>query len=299
MPEPPDLVEPAIVEILARCTFDPAGTPVVCAVSGGADSLALLALAAAAGLRVTAVHVDHGLRPGSALEADVVAAAAARFGADFAARVIDLDDGPDLEQRARLARRQVLGPGALTGHTADDQAETVLINLLRGAGPAGLGAMRPGPDKPLLALRRTETADLCRRLGLTPVVDPSNDDRRFVRNRLRHEAIPLLADIAGRDVVPLLTRTAALGRSVGDDLDALAANLDPTDTRSLARQPPAVAVAALRRWLRDERGHPPTSAELARVLDVVHHRAAGCELRGGRRVYRSGGVLRLVPPAES
>jgi len=272
---------------------------VVCAVSGGADSLALLVLARAAGLGVTAVHVDHGLRPGSAAEADVVAAAAARFGAAFRAERVVIPPGASLEERARLARRAVLGPHALTGHTADDQAETVLVNLLRGAGPGGLAAMRPGPPHPLLALRRAETVALCRHLGLQPVADPSNDDRRFVRNRIRHEVLPLLADVSGRDPVPLLTRTADHARAVADDLDALAATLDPTGCRALRAAAPSVAGAALRRWLRDEHGHPPSTAELARVLAMVRNEARAAELAGGRRVSRSGGRLRLEQPPGS
>ena len=273
------------------------GRALVAAVSGGADSLALLVLARAAGLAVTAVHVDHGLRPGSAGEARVVAAAAARFGAGFRAERVTVAPGGDLEQRARDARRAVLGPAAMTGHTADDQAETVLINLLRGAGPAGLAAMRPGPTHPILDLRRSETAALCRALDLRPVEDPSNDDPRFVRNRVRHELLPLMADIGDRDPVPLLVRTAARAREVSDDLDGLAASVDPTDTATLRRQPPSVAAAALRRWLADERGHPPSAAELARVLAVVRHEAVACELSGRRRVARSGGRLRIEGPA--
>ncbi|MEM8922409.1 MAG: tRNA lysidine(34) synthetase TilS [Actinomycetota bacterium] len=282
-----------VAELLARCRFPPSGTAVVCAVSGGADSLCLLALAVAAGLEATAVHVDHGLREGSAAEADVVAEAAARFGAAFRAERVEVVDGGDLEQRARRARRRVLGPDALTGHTADDQAETLLINLLRGAGPTGLAAMAPGGTHPILSLRRSETVELCRRLGLRPVADPSNDDPRFVRNRVRHEVLPLLADVAGRDPVPLLTRTADHARELAGVVEALADGLDPTDTRALAAAPLPLSAAALRRWLRDGDGHPPSSAELDRVMAVVRHEATACELTGGRRVSRSGGRLRL------
>ncbi|MDQ3145596.1 MAG: tRNA(Ile)-lysidine synthetase, partial [Actinomycetota bacterium] len=128
--------------------------PVVAGVSGGADSLALLVLSVEAGCEVTAVHVDHGLRPGSGDEAGVVAEAAARWGAAFRAESTVVEPGPNLEARAREARRSALGDGAMTGHTLDDQAETVLLNLLRGAGADGLAAMAPGPGKPLLGLRR-------------------------------------------------------------------------------------------------------------------------------------------------
>ena len=261
--------------------------------SGGPDSLALLALAAAAGLSITAVHVDHGLRPGSADEAAVVAAAAHRFGARFRAEQVVVAPGPDLEQRARRARRSVLGSDAMTGHTADDQAETLLINLLRGAGPAGLAAMTPDHVHPILAIRRSETRQLCRELELDPVIDPSNDDPRFVRNRIRHELLPLMADISGRDPVPLLTRTADRCRAVQADIAAMADGIDPTDTRALVGHPPTVMAEALRRWLVDDRGHPPSSAELERVLAVVRHDAAACELSGRRRVSRHGGILRL------
>src|SRR4051794_34724120 len=137
-------------DLLPRCAFPGAGTAVTCAVSGGADSLALLALATAAGLQVTAVHVDHGLRPGSAMEAEVVAQSAKAFGARFRSERADVAPGPNLEARARAARYAVLPAGVFTGHTADDQAETVLLNLLRGAGLDGLAGIRRDGRRPLL-----------------------------------------------------------------------------------------------------------------------------------------------------
>ena len=118
--------------------------------SGGADSTALLALAVRAGLHVTAVHVDHGLRQGSSAEAAVVQANALRLNAAFRAERVDVQDGPNLEARAREVRYAVLPEDVLTGHTADDQAETVLVNLLRGASTSGLAAMRPGHRHPIL-----------------------------------------------------------------------------------------------------------------------------------------------------
>jgi tRNA(Ile)-lysidine synthase len=288
--------------LLPRCTFPPPGTEVDCAVSGGADSLALLVLAAAAGCRVTAVHVDHCLRPGSAAEADVVRAAADRFGARFSAVRAPVEPGPNLEARARAARLGALPPGALTGHTADDQAETVLLNLLRGAGLAGLAGM--GPERhPILGLRRSETAALCAALGLDPVVDPSNADPAVRRNRVRAEVLPLLADVAGRDVVPLLARTAALVREDAAWLAAAAGPLDPTDARALAAAPLPLARAAVRAWLRQDAGerHPPDAAAVDRVLAVARGEARAAEVGGGRRVARTAGRLRLAgdltPPA--
>ncbi len=289
----PPLV-PTEAKLLARCQFPAPGTEVVAGVSGGADSLALMVLAVAAGLEVTAVHVDHGLRPGSADEADCVAAAASRFGAAFRAEQVEVAAGPNLEERARQARRAALGPGAMTGHTQDDQAETVLINLLRGAAVPGMGAMQPGSTKPILALRRFETVQLCADLGLEPVEDPSNEDRRFVRNRVRHEVLPLLTDIAQRDAVPLLSRTADSAREAAAFVAASAQHLDPTDSRALAAADPLLARTRLRDWLRDEVGHPPTKAMLDRAMAVVRHDVIACDLVDGRRLERTGGRLRVV-----
>jgi tRNA(Ile)-lysidine synthase len=290
--------EPARAELealLARCDLPPAGTPVTCAVSGGADSLALLWLAAAAGCVPTAVHVDHGLRPGSDQEAAVVAAAAAAVGAGFASLRVDVPAGPNLEARARAARYAALPPGVLTGHTADDQAETVLLNLARGAGIDGLSGFAP-EGRPLRHLRHHETVAVCAAAGWEPVVDPTNVDPAFRRNRVRHELLPLLADIAARDVVPVLARQAAiLGEEVAL-LDELAADLDPTDARALAASPPVLARRAIRRWLRSgPELHPPDAAAVERVLAVARGDAVGCEVGGGRTVRRSRGRLSLDP----
>jgi tRNA(Ile)-lysidine synthase len=268
-------------------------------VSGGADSLALLVLAVAAGCAVTAVHVDHGLRPGSADEASVVAAAARRFGADFRSETVEVGEGPNLEARARAARHAVLGPGSATGHTADDQAETVLANLLRGAGVHGLAAMRAGPTHPLLGLRRSETVGLCRALGLDPVQDPSNCDPRFVRTRIRHQLVPLCSAIAGRDVVPVLARQAGVLAGDADLLDGLASLIDSSDAAALAHAPDAAARRSVRAWLTGEGPYPPPLDAVERVLAVARQERRATDVPGGRRVWRSGGRLSVsagTPP---
>src|ERR1700735_126956 len=142
--EGPGLPTTLVADLLSRCTLPPDGAALPGAVSGGADSLALLVLAAAAGCVVTAIHVDHGLRAGSEDEAEGGRAAAARFGARFESRRVSLAPGPNLEARARAARFAVLPDDVATGHTMDDQAETILVNLLRGAGADGLARMGPG-----------------------------------------------------------------------------------------------------------------------------------------------------------
>jgi tRNA(Ile)-lysidine synthase len=264
---------------------------VSCAVSGGADSLALLALAVAAGCNATAVHVDHGLRPGSDAETALVANAAGRLGAGFRAERVSVAPGPNLEARARAARYEALPADVLTGHTADDQAETMLLNLLRGAGLDGLAGMR-AEHRPLIRLRRTETHALCRDLGLAWLDDPTNASPVHRRNRVRHELLPLLDDIAARDVAPVLARQAALLRDDATLLDTLAAELDPTDARRLRDAPSPLARRAVRAWLTAE--HPPDAATVGRVLAVARGDALACDVGGGRRVERHAGRLTLV-----
>ncbi len=281
--------------LLARCDFPPPGTAVELGVSGGADSSALLVLAVASGCAVTAVHVDHGLRARSSCEADRVAALATRFGAAFRSVKIDLDDGPNLEARARAARYGVLGAHALVGHTLDDRAETILLHLLRGTGAAGFSAMTPpDPRRPLLRLRRSETEALCVAEGIDIVEDASNTDGRFARNRVRHEVIPLLDDVSGRDTAVLLTRTADLIAADDRLLDEAAARLDPTDAHALAAAPEPLAKRRLRTWLAPVHGgYAPDAAEIDRVLEVVHGLAVATELAGGSRVARTRQTLRL------
>ena len=271
---------------LRRCNFPPAGTAVTCAVSGGPDSLALLVLATAAGLDVTAVHVDHGIRPGSGDDAAVVAAAAAAAGAGFACETVQVAPGPNLEARARSARYGVLPAGALLGHTADDRAETVLLNLLRGAGLRGVAAMPPQQRRPLL--------------------DESNLDPALRRNRVRHDVLPLLDEVFERDVTPLLCRHADLTGEAAEALDAATADLDPTDGAALAAAPRALARWALRRWITEGRGatggderYPPDLAAVDRVLAVARGEARAADVGCGWRVRRRAGRLRLEPPAAS
>ncbi|HEX6595838.1 MAG TPA: tRNA lysidine(34) synthetase TilS, partial [Acidimicrobiales bacterium] len=278
-------------DLLRRCTFPPAGTAVTCAVSGGADSLALLVLARAAGCEVTAIHVDHRLRDGSAAEAEVVRAAAQRFGAKFSAVTVVVRTGPNLEARAREARYAALPAGVLTGHTADDQAETILLNLLRGSGLDGLAGMA-ADGHPLLGLRRSETRELCAHLGLAWVEDPSNADPVHRRNRVRAELLPLLDAIAERDVAPLLARQAGTLRDEATLLDALAAGLDPTDARAVTAAPVALGRRAVRRWLAGS-GYPPDLATVERVLAVARGQVRATDVGGGRRVVRSRGRLSL------
>ncbi len=190
------------------------------AVSGGPDSMALLECLWALGYHVVVAHLDHGLRPGSWEEAQHVLRAAAERGVPAVAERADVlalrGSGENIEQAARRVRYAFLarvaaetGAGAVaTGHTADDQVETVLLHLLRGAGTQGLQGMLPGQPlhritssgaaagrmliRPLIEVWRSETVSFCESRDILFVRDPSNEDVRLLRNRLRRDLIPYL-----------------------------------------------------------------------------------------------------------
>jgi tRNA(Ile)-lysidine synthase len=186
----------------------------------------------------------------------------------------------------------------LVGHTADDQAETVLLNVLRGAAASGLAGMaaRQGTIvRPLLDARRADTRVLCAAMGVSVFDDPMNDDRAFRRVAIRHDVLPQLSALAERDLVPVLARQADILRSDSEFLDDLAARAWPVDdvprAAPLVALPAPLARRAVRRWLG---APPPSMAEVERVLAVASGRARATELAGGRRVRRSAGVLVLT-----
>ena len=256
-------------------------------------------LAVAAGCEVTAHHVDHGLRDDSAAEAEIVRTVADRLGAGFVSHTVIVEPGSNLEARAREARYGVLPDAIATGHTLDDRAETILVNLLRGAARTGLSPHRDRERHPILSLRRHETQELCRSLDLVTVDDPSNTDPAHLRNRVRHEALPLLQNIAGRDLAPILDRQADVLADEDDLLDALAAEIDPTDAKAVAAAHPALARRAIRNWITStwNRGHPPGGESVERILRVAHGSAVATQIEGGQRVHRTGQRLRLEPPS--
>ena len=197
-------------EVLARFRrdLDPlvkSGTRLGVAVSGGPDSLALLLLAAAARPGdVEAATVDHSLRPEARQEAEIVAALCERLGVPHSILTVEWREKPEtaIQERARHARYALLGqwakergiPGLLIAHHVDDQAETFIMRLARGAGVKGLAGMRrltaaPGAKvalvRPLLSWRHSELEQVCADAGLAPAADPSNEDEQFERVRVR------------------------------------------------------------------------------------------------------------------
>ncbi len=210
------------------------GERVLVACSGGPDSTALLdaltRLAPPRAWRLHVAHVDHGLRPDSADEAVMVGSICARLGLPFNPLRVDVGPGPSLQDRARQARHRALtelgndlGADVIAlGHTADDQAETVLMRILSSATPGSLRGMAEregGRARPLLRVWREATLAYCAALGLEPLDDPSNRDRRFLRSRVRHDLLPALEAVfpgARRRLAVLADRQRALLGSPGD-----------------------------------------------------------------------------------
>jgi tRNA(Ile)-lysidine synthase len=234
------------------------------ALSGGADSLALTAVAAAA-KPTTALIVDHRLQPDSGQVAATARDQALALGCvDAQVLCVDVGTTGGPEAAARSARYRALddarGDAAvLLAHTLDDQAETVLLGLGRGSGSRSIAGMRPCDPpwyRPLLGVRRAITHAACEELGLTAWQDPHNSDRRFTRTRLRTEVLPLLEDVLGGGVAEALARTATALREDTDTLDELAGQAlaevgtgGGLDTARLAVLPEAVRRRVIRGWL--------------------------------------------------
>lgn len=266
--------------------------PALCvAFSGGPDSTALLhALASQPRKRpLRALHVDHGLHPDSARWAEHALASCRQWNVPCEVlRVrVDLDDGLGIEGSARRARYEALGAALrahewlLTAHHRDDQVETVLLKLLRGAGPEGLGGMRERRPlgagtlwRPLLALPRASLHEHVRTHALACLDDPANADPRLARHALRHAVLPQLATHWPHAADSIL-RSAALCRDAADALraqwqpafdalhDATSGSLDASGWRALAaglREP------LLDHWLHGRGLRAPTGAQRAQIL---------------------------------
>lgn len=277
-----------VAEFIRREELLQPGQRVVVGVSGGPDSLCLLGCLRQLGYRPVIAHLDHGWRPESWQEAEFVLALARSLGLPAvverirAARPLGRSSREELARRARyefLARvaAEHKVEAVAVGHTADDQAETVVMHWLRGAGPEGLRGMLPATDlavwakgaparslrlvRPLLELRREDTEAYCREAGWEPRRDESNLDLAFLRNRIRHQLLPSL-ETQHKGFRSRLSRTAQLMREVSDLVDALAIQREAEIVRpagegvlrlsrvALRQEPAAVQRAILRRAIR-------------------------------------------------
>ncbi|MFE3320996.1 tRNA lysidine(34) synthetase TilS [Nocardia sp. NPDC059195] len=224
--------------------------PVVVGLSGGADSLALVAAAVVEAGEVTVVVVDHRLQEGSGEVAARAAEQAMGLGC-VGAMVVPVEVGREggVEAAARTARYAALasvrdGRPVLLGHTLDDQAETVLLGLARGSGSRsiqGMVAWNSPWGRPLLGVRRAQTVQMCADLGIEPWDDPHNADLRYTRVRVRNEVLPLLEEVLGGGVAKALVRTADQLRADGAVLDAYADELFRA-ARRYGRSPDSAAV---------------------------------------------------------
>jgi len=324
---------PAVARVLERVTatvrehdlLHPGDLVLVC-VSGGPDSVCLLE-------SLVRLRRLFRTRPGSSDDAAYVRRLAARKGLPFHLRGADGAPaaGESIEAWATVrrgnaandVRREIGAPIMAEGHTLDDQAETVLLNLVRGAGLDGLAGIWPGDGErpgsaivqPLLDVTRAEIEAFCRSLHLRPRIDPMNADRRLLRAAIRHEAIPMLERVTGREVRATLARTASVlhqdrlellrqatehERAIvdhdGDELRFRAAGLTALPRPLAAR---IVRMALWQMAAVDDEVAPWTRDSVEAVLDLATGRPGRRrDLPQGRAARRDRVYVRVASPIE-
>jgi tRNA(Ile)-lysidine synthase len=327
---------PAVARVLERVTqtvrehqmFE-RGDGVLVSVSGGPDSVCLLEslirLRRLFQIRLEVFHFDHALRDTSSRDAAYVRRLAHRHRMRLHVRVADDEPPPghSVEAWATAARsnaandvRRDTGAAVLAeAHTLDDQAETVLLNIVRGTGLEGAAGIIPGTRaigivQPLLAVSRDEVEACCRALGLRPRRDPMNDDRRFLRSAIRHDVLPAIERATGREVRSSIARTAELLRADLDELRSAAALADhdvtmqPSehevrfDAARLAGLPRPVATRVVRlavyRMFSSDWAAPWTKPAIDAVLDLARGRPGRRrDLPNGSTAVRERGYVRV------
>ncbi len=330
---------PSVADFIRRHQLLRPKERVVAAVSGGADSLCLLDCLARLGYAVVVAHLDHRLRPESRDDAEYTLTIARHYELPAVMAREDVRAlarrGVSLEQAARLVRYRFLVRAArehraraiATGHTADDQAETVLMHFLRGAGPEGLRGMLPSTSlddwsdlpgarglrliRPLLAVTRDETATHCAERGLTPRHDSSNLDLAFLRNRLRHNLLPALEEY-NPEIRTALCRTGRLMSTVAELLDRLvdgawnAVVLEAGQgalafrVAAFREQPEALQLALIRkvasRLNQQAREFPLAAVDRARQWILSPPRGGRTSLGGGLELWHVGQQVVIASP---
>jgi tRNA(Ile)-lysidine synthase len=302
--------------------FDSGDAQVVVMLSGGRDSVCLLDLAASelGASRVTALHVDHGLRPGSERDRHACARECERQGVEL--EVVRLGPAPEAGNLQAWARRERYGAAArlararsavvATGHTASDQAETVLYRLAASPGRRALLGMRrrsrlPPPDadmtlvRPLLCYTRGETTAHCEARGLRWLDDPSNDTARFARGRVRGGLLPALRSVHPAAEANVI-RTAELLREEAEALDELVAATVDGGRVELARLRglgPALRRLVLQRLAEEAAGEPVPAAgrRAGEILALSDRGSSSLDLGGGLRAVAEYGAVRFTGAA--
>jgi tRNA(Ile)-lysidine synthase len=324
---------PSVARVLERVTatvrahemFVP-GDVVLVAVSGGPDSACLLAslhaLRRLFRIRLEVFHYDHALRRGSDADATYVRRLAGRLGLAFHLVVADARPraGESVEAWARGVRLRAQHAVALDvgarriaeGHTVDDQAETVLLALIRGGGLSSLTGIRPvlGSEvQPMLDVTRAEVEAFCRASRMRPRIDPTNRTTRFLRNAVRIRALPAIERAVGRDVKPVIARTAAVLRADDDELRRRASEAAAElvgdapsgieiDATGLATLAPSIAGRVVRGAMIST-GVAPTEDAIEAVLDLASGRPGRRrDLPDGLKAHRDRGYVLLsrTPP---
>ncbi|HEX5043359.1 MAG TPA: tRNA lysidine(34) synthetase TilS [Candidatus Polarisedimenticolaceae bacterium] len=318
-----DRVELAFRRAAASLLED--GATVLAAVSGGADSMALLhllhRLAPRREIRLVVAHLDHALRRGSSADARFVARQAASRGLELRTdrRPVVRRKRESPEEAARRVRRAFLLEAAeevgaahvATGHTLDDQAETILLRLARGAGPAALGGMLaagPGPFvRPLLGIERAELRAWLGRHRVPWREDPSNRSSTFDRNRLRHLVLPVLTEHLNPRAARHLVDAAARVREDAAYLDALAAGILETAARrkdgallldAAVLQGDVPVVSRVARLALQAAGADPrriSAKHVAAILALAAAPRGTLDLPGLRAQRSEAGWLKLIP----
>jgi tRNA(Ile)-lysidine synthase len=323
---------PPVARVLRQVTqtarrhemFHP-GSLVIVAVSGGPDSVcllhALVRLRRLFRIRLACFHFDHRLRMESGRDAQYVRSQAGRLGVPFFLRAAPTSPSPgdSVEAWARTVRYGALADlheelgarSAAVGHTADDQAETVLLSLVRGGGLESLAGMRPvtGPlVRPLLEVTRDDTVRFCRSLRLRPREDPMNEDPSYLRVALRKRVLPLLEEGVGRNVRSVIARSAELLRRDADLLEAMAGTAFATTAvggaagarlraARLVELPPSLAARVVRHFLLDA-GLVPEAEHVAAVVALGSARpGTRVTLPAGLRASREKEYVRLSRPS--
>ncbi|MDO4929345.1 MAG: tRNA lysidine(34) synthetase TilS [Corynebacterium sp.] len=302
--------------------------PYILGVSGGADSMALACAMVAEQYPVYAVSVDHQLQAGSAAVSTAAITQLRERGAYGLVVPVEVPVGENMEAAARTARYQALSaPGLpiVVAHTMEDQAETGLLHLVR-ANFHGMertttifssAGERVELWRPFLTMRRADTAQACKELGLEIWQDPHNQNRDFRRVALRHEVMPLLAEVSGGDIIPALAYAATQAQAAQHYLTSQARVLlaeiqqpmaecshsaelqelhmcGQLNARALARHPEVLSAQTIRLWLQ-QAGLTLSQGQSAAVMALVYswHGQGEVAISGGWAVYRRKSMLQV------